>query len=100
MPACKKQLDDPTPTTLTEREALTVHCSDQRGVLPKVIRVAGDDMLSIYIFDMPARKKPLDDTTLTEREALTVRCSDRRGVMPEAGALPGVKIRWQKNVQP
>ena len=59
----------------------------------------GDDLLSIYIFDMRACKKPLDDTTLTEREALTVRCSDRRGVMPEAAVVPGVKIRWQNNVQ-
>ena len=28
MPVCKKPLDDPTPTTLTERQALTVQRSD------------------------------------------------------------------------
>ena len=42
-------------------------------------------MLSIFIFDMPVCKKPVDDTTLTERDALTVRCSDQRGVMPIQG---------------
>ena len=44
-------------------------------------------MSSIFIFDMPVCKKPLDDTTLTERQALTVRCSDQKGVMPKAPKL-------------
>lgn len=39
MPACKKPLDDPAPTTLTERETLTVHSGDQRGVMPEATPV-------------------------------------------------------------
>ena len=53
MPACKKYLDDPAPSTLTERETevLTVRSSDQREVVPEAaLTVPGVKITEITVY--------------------------------------------------